>query len=150
MAAEIGDEERNELYQLFCSLDADGGGQLELQELQQLFDSMGIKMEEEKLKEMFAEVDESGDGSIDFDEFLHIKAMEMPLDPLAEARRAFDLFDKDGSGSIDAGELKDALRAMGQNALGRNVNDGEVEQLLKAADEDGGGEIDFDEFCDLI
>ena len=35
-------------------------------------------------------------------------------------------------------------------ALGRNVNDGEVQQLLKAADEDGGGEIDFDEFCDLI
>ena len=60
-------------------------------------------------------------------------------------RDAFGLFDKDGSGMIDAWELKEALRAMGQHPT-----DEEVMQILSGVDGDGSGGIDFVEFLRVI
>ena len=37
-----------------------------------------------------------------------------------EIREAFDLFDTDGSGTIDAKELKVAMRALGKHSFGVN------------------------------
>jgi Ca2+-binding EF-hand superfamily protein len=59
-------------------------------------------------------------------------------------RDAFGLFDKDGSGMIDAWELKEALKAMGQHPT-----DEEVMQILSGVDGDGNG-IDFVEFLRVI
>ena len=42
-----------------------------------------------------------------------------------QCREAFERFDKDGSGTIDAWELKETLKAMGQNPT-----DEEVFQML--------------------
>jgi calmodulin len=60
-------------------------------------------------------------------------------------RDAFGLFDKDGSGMIDAWELKEALKAMGQHPT-----DEEVMQILSGVDGDGSGGIDFVEFLRVI
>ena len=60
-------------------------------------------------------------------------------------RRIFGYFDKDGSGAIDAGEIADALEAVGMEVL-----PGEVERLVAEADADGNGEIDFGEFCHMM
>jgi centrin-1 len=38
---------------------------------------------------------------------------ELTEEQKQEIREAFDLFDSDGSGSIDAAELKTAMRALG-------------------------------------
>jgi calmodulin len=60
-------------------------------------------------------------------------------------RDAFGLFDKDGSGMIDAWELKEALKAMGQHPT-----DEEVMQILSGVDGDRSGGIDFVEFLRVI
>lgn len=39
-------------------------------------------------------------------------------------------------------ELKEAMKR-----LGINMNEKELENLIKEVDEDGNGEIDFSEFC---
>jgi Ca2+-binding EF-hand superfamily protein len=50
-----------------------------------------------------AQVDADGSGEIDFDEFLIIMARDKKnADPMDEAMRIFNMFDKDGSGAIDA------------------------------------------------
>jgi centrin-1 len=51
-----------------------------------------------------------------------------------EIREAFDLFDADGSGSIDAKELKVAMRA-----LGFEPNKEEIKKLMADIDTDGSG-----------
>ena len=57
----------------------------------------------------------------------------MPSDRELEAlRQAFGAFDKDGSGTIDAAELKECLKAMGMHP-----NPLELEELLKQMDTDG-------------
>ena len=62
-----------------------------------------------------------------------------------EIREAFDLFDTDGSGSIDAKELKVAMRA-----LGFEPKKEEVKKMISDVDTDGSGTIGFDDFMALM
>merc|ERR1712193_280135 len=58
-----------------------------------------------------------------------------------EIKEAFELFDTDGSGSIASGELKVAMKA-----LGFEPKPGEIEKLIHSVDDDGDGEMDYDDF----
>merc|ERR1712086_292463 len=60
-------------------------------------------------------------------------------------RGTFDAFDKDGGGSIDSGELELLL-----NAFGVRPTPEELEIMIREVDEDGSGEIEFNEFLRMI
>ncbi|KAG2446947.1 hypothetical protein HYH02_008101 [Chlamydomonas schloesseri] len=62
-----------------------------------------------------------------------------------EIREAFDLFDTDGSGTIDAKELKVAMRA-----LGFEPKKEEIKKMISEIDKDGSGTIDFEEFLTMM
>eukprot|EP01012_Entosiphon_sulcatum_P028081 TRINITY_DN33932_c0_g1_i1.p1 TRINITY_DN33932_c0_g1~~TRINITY_DN33932_c0_g1_i1.p1 ORF type:complete len:180 (+),score=61.79 TRINITY_DN33932_c0_g1_i1:52-591(+) len=62
-----------------------------------------------------------------------------------EIKQAFDLFDTEGTGQIDAKEIKVALRA-----LGFEPKKEEMKQILAEADKDGSGKLDFNEFLALL
>mmetsp|Transcript_6570 Transcript_6570/g.9500 ORF Transcript_6570/g.9500 Transcript_6570/m.9500 type:complete len:149 (-) Transcript_6570:378-824(-) len=64
---------------------------------------------------------------------------------LADLRASFQMFDKDGSGTISTKELKDVMIRFGQNP-----SDGDIKVMMAKVDEDGNGEIDFDEFAELM
>ena len=54
----------------------------------------------------------------------------------------FDKFDTDKSGALDADELKVALRV----ALGDDLSIEDCRGLVRSADRDGNGVVDFEEF----
>ncbi|CAF0770731.1 unnamed protein product [Rotaria sordida] len=62
-----------------------------------------------------------------------------------ELRDAFDLFDKNHSGTISAKELQGVLKALNIKA-----SDKETEKLMKQMDENNSGDIDFKEFQKAI
>ena len=62
-----------------------------------------------------------------------------------EIREAFDQFDTDGSGSIDAKELKVAMRALGFD-LGRE----EIRQMITAVAGSNVPAIDFNQFMEMM
>lgn len=62
-----------------------------------------------------------------------------------EIDHAFVLFDKDGSGTIDVMELKDAMKA-----LGIYLKKEEVKAKMQRVDKDGSGTIDKEEFMALM
>merc|ERR1712139_471623 len=62
-----------------------------------------------------------------------------------EIREAFDLFDTDGSGAIDAKELKVAMRA-----LGFVPKKDEIRKMISDIDKDADGTIDYDEFMQMM
>ena len=66
-------------------------------------------------------------------------------DQIQEIREALDLFDTDGSGTIDAKELKVALRALGLDA-----KKDEIRRMINDIDKDGSGTIDFNEFLNMM
>ena len=61
------------------------------------------------------------------------------------ARAAFEKYDEDGSGTIDAFELRAALEA-----TGLTVDGAQVEYMLRKYDDDRGASLDFDEFAALV
>ncbi|CAL1534475.1 unnamed protein product [Lymnaea stagnalis] len=70
---------------------------------------------------------------------------ELTEEQKQEIREAFDLFDADGSGTIDAKELKVAMRA-----LGFEPKKEEIKKLIAEIDKDSSGNIDFNEFLQLM
>ncbi|XP_062620981.1 neo-calmodulin-like isoform X2 [Saccostrea cucullata] len=56
-------------------------------------------------------------------------------------KETFNLFDKDGDGTISTSELAVVMRSLGQNP-----SDDDIENMLRGVDEDGNGSIDFEEF----
>lgn len=63
----------------------------------------------------------------------------------AKIRAVFNEFDKDGGGTIDAEELHSAMMAAGVNLSKR-----EITVMMKEADADNNGSVDFDEFFTMI
>ena len=64
---------------------------------------------------------------------------------LAEMQEVFDLFDKDGDGTINTHEFKVLFRC-----FGIKLNDEQILGLINEYDADGSGEIDFNEFCEMM
>lgn len=62
-----------------------------------------------------------------------------------EMRQAFQVFDKDGDGYISATELKLVMQQ-----LGEALTDQQLADMLREADGNGDGRIDFKEFCGLM
>jgi Ca2+-binding EF-hand superfamily protein len=68
-----------------------------------------------------------------------------PFVIVQEILEAFDLFDTDGSGTIDAKELKVAMRA-----LGFEPSKEEIQKLITQIDKDGSGTVNFAEFLTMM
>ena len=66
-------------------------------------------------------------------------------DEIEEIKEAFDLFDTDGSGSIDPKELKAAMQSLGFEAKNQTIF-----QMISDLDKNKSGTIDFEEFLDMM
>ena len=60
-------------------------------------------------------------------------------------REAFRVFDKSGIGFVSAAELRQVM-----NNLGERLTDKEVDKMIRKADIDGDGQINYEEFLSLI
>ena len=85
----------------------------------------------------------SGNGTIDFPEFLTMMARKMKdTDSEEEIREAFRVFDKDGNGFISAAELRHVM-----TNLGEKLTDEEVDEMIREADIDGDGQVNYEGKC---
>ena len=66
-------------------------------------------------------------------------------DEIEEIKEAFDLFDTDGSGSIDPKELRAAMQSLGFEAKNQTIY-----QMITDLDKNKSGNIDFEEFLDMM
>ena len=62
-----------------------------------------------------------------------------------EIRKAFTVFDKDGNGYLCAAELRDVM-----TNLGENLNDEQIEEMIREADVDGDGRVNYQEFVRMM
>ena len=65
-------------------------------------------------------------------------------DQYDELKQAYDFFDRDGGG-ISKEEIADAMKS-----FGKNISDDELQAMIDIADKDGNGQIDFEEFMEVM
>lgn len=64
---------------------------------------------------------------------------------IAEFREIFNLVDKDGGGTITKMELADLMETLGIEATSE-----EIDFMISEIDQDGDGDIDFEEFVEVM
>merc|ERR1712236_104490 len=79
---------------------------------------------------------------IEFDEINEVTGLE--VDEIKCLKVCFDLFDTKKQEFLSADDLDEIMRAMGFRPSKE-----ELQELLEEIDEDGSGEIEFGEFCQL-
>lgn len=72
---------------------------------------------------------------------LHAESRSFGHQQDAALQRAFNIFDRDGDKKLDLVELLSVM-----NAMGESLDDEEAEILFAFADEDGNGQVSFEEF----
>jgi len=102
----------------------------------------------EELQAMVDEVDDDGSGVIEFDEFVQMIVLKMEramMDDEKQVKKAFDVFDEEGTGQITTAALQTALG----KRMGKSVTMEEARDMINAADKDGDGTVDFSEFVNF-
>ncbi|XP_060605591.1 neo-calmodulin-like [Ruditapes philippinarum] len=136
----------DEFREIFKVFDQDGGGTITTKELADVMRGLGQNPTEQELNHMVKMVDSDNDGEVDFDEFVKLIARKLQsVDVEEEILEAFRVFDKDGNGSISKDELRVAIRT-----LGEKVKEDELDDLMRAADLNGDGQINYSEFVKMI
>eukprot|EP01104_Vermistella_antarctica_P017360 TRINITY_DN6141_c0_g2_i2.p1 TRINITY_DN6141_c0_g2~~TRINITY_DN6141_c0_g2_i2.p1 ORF type:complete len:525 (+),score=30.29 TRINITY_DN6141_c0_g2_i2:156-1730(+) len=138
----------------FDKFDSNHDGVVNLCELVEGLEEVGVKVSNDQAKVLFDAVDSDASHSIDFSEFcVFLSSLSKredcqgadAMENLSQFWTVFDSIDVDNDGHIDSGELYDAL-----TRLGHSPSTSEVSRLVRYADRDGSGTIEFDEFCQLI
>ena len=142
MADQLTEEKIAELKEAFFLFDKDGGGAVTTRKFGTVVRSLGQNPTEDELQDMINKVDADNVGTIEFPEFLTMTARKMKeSDSKEEILKAFWVFDKDINGRISAAELCHVM-----TNLGEKLTDEEVGEMIREADIDGDGQVNYEEF----
>jgi len=155
MAAEQQSEKYiEELREAFALFDKDNDGCITAKEVRTVMHGLRLESYDQEITDMINTVDIDGSGTVDFNEFLSMMArcncrrVEDPQQHKTEEeelRHAFKVFDIDGNGYVDSNELKITMFN-----LGENLSDKDVKHMLKLADQNKDGKIDYEEFIYMM
>ena len=144
IASRLQDNEINDLKSIFQAFDTDNDGQINYNEFEQgLLRLKSQQIKPNEIHKYFSSIDTDKNGRIDYTEFL-AACLEKKIF-LKEERlyEAFSALDKDHNGKITKDELMKVLKLEGSN-------DKYVAELIKKADRNNDGVIDYKEFLEFM
>ncbi|BET03410.1 efhand [Nesidiocoris tenuis] len=142
----LSEDQVAEFKEAFMLFDKDEDGAITMAELGVVMRSLGQRPTETELRDMVNGVDQDGNGSIEFNEFLQMMSKKMKgAEGEDELREAFRVFDKNNDGLISNSELRHVM-----TNLGEKLSDEEVDDMIKEADLDGDGMVNYDEFVTIL
>jgi len=140
-------QERDGLAKVFKAFDKNGDGKLSYEEVKDGYlDHYGKVMSDEEVHAMFDSVDTDKSGFIDYSEFVVAAMAESQLTSNDKLQAAFKMFDKDGSGIISGDEIREVLSFGGTSQMSKE----QIDTIIKQVDENGDGEISYEEFVDMM
>ena len=146
------DDQLNEIqdsFDLFTKEDKDGGGgepRIDAEDLLVVMRALGHEPSAAELKRHVTEVDKDNTGQLEFDGYLNIILNKMAERPSqSDFHKAFRLFDPAGKRRIDFADLKRIAEQIGEQ-----IEDEELEDMIKEADTSGTGEVGQEDFFKIV
>jgi len=143
----LNNAQQKTVQDFFKAADTDGDGKITVEELFNALKQNDPDITMSDVKSIMHAVDADNDGNCSYDELLSSRIARKLQSSEDRLRKVFKLLDFDNSGTISAKELKGALDSIELDAA---MSDDKCDELIKECDENGDGEIDFEEFIDLF
>ena len=144
IASRLQENEINDLKEIFQAFDTDNDGQINYNEFEQsLLRLKSKEIKPNEIRSYFTSIDTDKNGRIEYTEFIAACLDKKNL--LTEERlyEAFSKLDIDHNGKITKDELMSVLKLEGNN-------DKFVTELIKKADKNDDGVIDYKEFLEFM
>lgn len=138
----------------FKTYDRNGDGKIDRAELAKALTHYRLNFSEEEVQVIFKAGDKDGDGEIDYEEFMALMCPDASTivskfrdtyKTLGDVKAAFKKFDKNRDGALSKGEISRMMFS-----TGHSFSDVEVDAVMNLGDTDGDGEIDLEEFVNLM
>ncbi|KAJ3092899.1 Calcium-binding component of the spindle pole body (SPB) half-bridge [Quaeritorhiza haematococci] len=143
---ELSEEQKLEIKEAFELFDTDKDNALDYHELKVAMRALGFDVKKAEVLKILREYDKDGRGLIEFDDFNKVMTERiLDRDPIEELRKAFQLFDDDGSGKISLRNLRRVAKEIGEN-----IDDEELQAMIDEFDLDQDGEINEQEFISIM
>ena len=144
IASRISDEEIQDLKNIFKAFDKNNDGQIDYDEFKRGLSKLKPgKITEEEISKYFASIDTDKNNKIDYTEFLAATLEKKTFLKEERLYEAFCMLDKDRDGKITKEELMNVLKL-------EPADDKYVIDLIKSADSNNDGVIDYKEFLDFM
>ena len=139
------EEQVAEFAEAFSLFDSDDDGMVSHQEFGTVMRSLGQNPTDAQIQRMLKQF-AANESTIDFPEFLDVMEIQMKdCSGEQDIVEAFRNFDNGNSGFVSNAELKHVLLN-----LGEKLTDEEVDEMIREADVDGDGQINYEEFLKMM
>jgi centrin-3 len=143
---ELTEEQKQEIKEAFDLFDTDKSGSIDYHELKVAMRALGFDVRKTEVLKLMKDYDRNDTGQIEYADFVDIMTQKMAdRDPEEEIKKAFSLFDDDGTGHISLKNLRRVARE-----LGEVLSDDELQAMIDEFDKNQDGVIDETEFMSIM
>lgn len=142
--------EKQDIDKIFEQMDLNHDGRISVMELTKAARLLGLNPTRKEAEMMIQDCNPAQKGYVTKSEFKKLfEDRQTDIEQqIKEISDAFKVFDKDNSGTISADEIRAVLKKCGED-----LDDKELDEMLRRVDVDGDGKISIEEFaavmCDL-
>lgn len=136
-----------DIYKVFLTYDENSDGKITKKEMTNVFEKvLELKNYKKEIDDIFKKLDSDNNGFIEYEEFVRASINKEALVTDEILKFAFNFFDKDGSGQITIGELKNIFC----NNQDKQISEELMKKIMEEIDTDGNLEISFSEFKEMM
>jgi len=143
LLALLNEGQRFEIQVAFSMFDKNGNGRVEPQEIVSVMNRLGLHPSREQVIDIINAIDLDHNGQVEFSEFAAVMARRLlEQEGQAEIAMALQLFEPLEGTQVEVPHLQELLTSTGCNPLSEQ----EFAQLMKVADPQGTGTLDYERF----